>query len=150
MLMIPVDGEVAQPFSDGELVKSLTTGTWQTHNGVDILAEQGVPVRAMDNGTVVEVVNDPLWGICVSVDHENGIVSRYCNLSPNVGVQEGDTVESGQTLGTVGAGTILIPMPMCSMDKHSKTNEKYKSTDFPATENRCLFFMDSFATDVNL
>ena len=43
MLMIPVDGEVAQPFSDGELVKSLTTGTWQTHNGVDILAEQGVP-----------------------------------------------------------------------------------------------------------
>ena len=70
--------------------------------GVDILAEQGVPVRAMDNGTVVEVVNDPLWGICVSVDHENGIVSRYCNLSPNVGVQEGDTVESGQTLGTVG------------------------------------------------
>ena len=25
MLMIPVDGEVAQPFSDGELVKSLTT-----------------------------------------------------------------------------------------------------------------------------
>ena len=102
MLMIPVDGEVAQPFSDGELVKSLTTGTWQTHNGVDILAEQGVPVRAMDNGTVVEVVNDPLWGICVSVDHENGIVSRYCNLSPNVGVQEGDTVESGQTLGTVG------------------------------------------------
>ncbi|MFR2342260.1 MAG: hypothetical protein ACLS6W_05630 [Ruminococcus sp.] len=50
MLMIPVDGEVAQPFSDGELVKSLTTGTWQTHNGVDILAEQGVPVRAMDNG----------------------------------------------------------------------------------------------------
>ena len=48
MLMIPVDGEVAQPFSDGELVKSLTTGTWQTHNGVDILAEQGVPVRAME------------------------------------------------------------------------------------------------------
>jgi hypothetical protein len=41
-------------------------------------------------------------------------------------------------------------MPMCSMDKHSKTNKKHKSTDFPATENRCLFFMDSFATDVNL
>ena len=133
MLMIPVDGEVAQPFSDGELVKSLTTGTWQTHNGVDILAEQGVSVRAMDNGTVVEVVNDPLWGICVSVDHENGIVSRYCNLSPNVGVQEGDTVESGQTLGTVGdsadieskmeshlhfevtkGGTILIPKCLCA------------------------------------
>lgn len=102
VLVMPVDGEVAQPFSNNELVKSETTGTWQTHNGVDILAETGASVRAIDNGTVVEVVNDPLWGICVSVDHENGIVSRYCNLSPNLELQEGETVESGQTIGVIG------------------------------------------------
>ncbi len=102
VLVMPADGEVAQPFSDGELVKSETTGTWQTHNGVDILAASGEPVHAIDNGTVVEVVNDPLWGISVSIDHENGIVSRYCNLNASVEVQEGDAVESGQTIGTIG------------------------------------------------
>lgn len=102
VLVMPVDGEVAQPFSNNELVKSETTGTWQTHNGVDILAETGTPVKVIDNGTVVEVVKDPLWGICVSVDHENGIVSRYCNLSPSLELQEGETVESGQTIGVIG------------------------------------------------
>ena len=102
VLVMPVDGEVAKPFSHNELVKSETTGTWQTHNGVDILAATGTPVRAIDNGTVVEVVNDPLWGICVSIDHENGIVSRYCNLSPSLELQEGETVESGQTIGVIG------------------------------------------------
>lgn len=102
VLVMPVDGEVAKPFSNNELVKSETTGTWQTHNGVDILAATGTPVRAIDNGTVVEVVNDPLWGICVSIDHENGIVSRYCNLSPSLELQEGETVESGQTIGVIG------------------------------------------------
>lgn len=102
VLVMPVDGEVAKPFSNNELVKSETTGTWQTHNGVDILAAADTPVRAVDNGTVVEVVNDPLWGICVSIDHENGIVSRYCNLSPSLELQEGETVESGQTIGVIG------------------------------------------------
>lgn len=102
VLVMPVEGEIAQPFSNGELVKSETTGTWQTHNGVDILAETGTPVHVMDNGTVVEVVNDPLWGISVTVDHENGILSRYCNLSPSLELKEGETVESGQTLGVVG------------------------------------------------
>lgn len=102
VLVKPLEGEVVQPFSNGELVKSETTGTWQTHNGADIAGEEGASVSAIDNGTVVDVTKDALWGICVTVDHGNGVVSRYCGLSASLAVKNGDTVESGQTLGTIG------------------------------------------------
>ncbi len=102
VVVMPIEGEVIQEFSAGELVKSETTGTWQTHNGVDIGAEEGTPVAAMDNGTVSDVTKDALWGICVTIDHGNGIVSRYCGLSPSLSVQSGEAVESGQTIGAVG------------------------------------------------
>ena len=102
ILVNPIEGEVCNPFSNGELVKSETTGTWQTHNGADISAEEGTSVCSIDNGTVSEIVKDPLWGITVVIDHKNGIVSRYCNLAPSLNVKEGDTVESGQEIGTVG------------------------------------------------
>lgn len=102
VLVMPMEGEVIQPFSNGELVKSETTGTWQTHNGADIAGEEGTPVCAIDNGTVVDVTKDALWGICVSIDHGNGVTSRYCGLSASLSVQNGDTVESGQTIGSIG------------------------------------------------
>lgn len=102
VLVMPVEGEIQAEFSNGELVKSETTGTWQTHNGADIAAEEGSAVCAIDNGTVSEVTKDALWGVCVTVDHGNGISSRYCGLSASLSVKEGDDVESGQTIGSVG------------------------------------------------
>ena len=39
--VMPVEGDVLNPFSNGELVKSATTGAWQTHNGADLAAEIG-------------------------------------------------------------------------------------------------------------
>ncbi|MCD8219710.1 MAG: M23 family metallopeptidase [Ruminococcus sp.] len=93
---------VLQAFSDGELVKSETTGTWQTHNGVDLACVEGAEVFAIDVGTVSEICNDALWGYTITIDHDNGIVSRYCGLDGSVDVREGDTVQSGQKIGKVG------------------------------------------------
>ncbi|MGN0632045.1 MAG: peptidoglycan DD-metalloendopeptidase family protein [Ruminococcus sp.] len=100
--VMPIEGEVQQEFSGGELVKSATTGTWQTHNGTDIAAAEETSVCAIDNGTVAEVTKDALWGVCVTIDHGNGIKSRYCGLSASLTVTEGDAVESGQVIGSVG------------------------------------------------
>ncbi len=102
VLVMPIEGEIQEEFSNGELVKSETTGTWQTHNGTDIAAEKGSAVCVIDNGTVLEVAKDALWGVCITVDHGNGIVSRYCGLSASLSVTEGDEVESGQIIGSVG------------------------------------------------
>ena len=100
--VMPLEGEIQQEYSGGELVKSVTTGTWQTHNGTDIAAAEGTAVCAIDNGTVLEVTKDALWGVCVTIDHGNGIKSRYCGLSASLTVTEGDAVESGQAIGSVG------------------------------------------------
>lgn len=98
----PLEGEILQPFSNGELVKSPTTGVWQTHNGVDIAAALGDEVRAMSDGIVEAVSEDPLWGVCVTIDHQNGMKSRYCNLNAGLTVNTGDTVTAGMVIGAVG------------------------------------------------
>ena len=100
--VFPVGGEVILPFSGGELIKSITTGVWQTHNGVDFAAVEGEKVKAMSGGRVSEVVNDALWGYCVIIEHGNGVSSRYCSLNESIGVSLGDEVEVGEVIGSVG------------------------------------------------
>ncbi len=98
----PLEGEILAAFSNGELVKSPTTGVWQTHNGVDIAASLGDEVRAMADGVVDAVEEDPLWGVCVTIDHQNGVKSRYCNLNAGLSVNTGDKVTCGMVIGAVG------------------------------------------------
>ena len=104
---------IINPFSNGELVKNETTGSWQTHNGTDIAAENGTDVFALANGEVTAVKNDPLWGVTVTIDHKNGYTTRYCGLSSDLAVQQGDKIESGSIIGTVG-GTADIESAIAS------------------------------------
>lgn len=101
------DFSILNPFSDGELVRSETTGTWQTHNGVDLSCAAGSDVFAIDTGTVSEVCSDALWGYTVTIDHDNGVTSRYCGLDGALEVREGDTVQTGQKIGVTGANPDL-------------------------------------------
>ncbi len=101
-LSMPVEGEIIGEFSNGELVKSATTGAWQTHNGIDINASEGDVVIAAASGTVSAVENNALWGVTVSIDHGNGIITRYCSLNSGVTVQAGQEVSAGEEIGAVG------------------------------------------------
>ena len=98
----PVDGDVLQPFSGGALVRSATTGVWQTHNGVDLAAATGDPVKAAASGVVSQVCEDALWGVTVTIDHKNGYLTRYCNLAADLCISEGDSVDAGFVIGAVG------------------------------------------------
>lgn len=98
----PVSGEVLQHFSHGELVKSSTTGIWQTHNGVDLAAAAGDEVVAVADGTVTAVERDPLWGVCVTILHNDGVTSRYCGLNEGLAVSAGEVLERGTVIGAVG------------------------------------------------
>ncbi len=100
--VMPVNGDIIAPFSDGELVKDSTLGVWRTHDGVDIKADVGTPVKAMNKGTVVEVKEDPLWGNCIVIDHGSGITGYYYSLSKAMNVVEGDRVNAGEVIGAVG------------------------------------------------
>lgn len=100
--VLPISGEIFGPYSNGELVKNETLKEWRTHDGIDIKADKGTPVKSVCDGTVTAVRDDPLMGLTVEILHHDGITSIYCGLEKKVSVKEGDKVQVGQPIGTVG------------------------------------------------
>ncbi|MCM1023879.1 MAG: M23 family metallopeptidase [Prevotella sp.] len=98
----PLNGEVLNDFSDGELVKSKTLNVWKTHDGVDIAGALDEKVKSMTGGTVTKVYEDQMLGACVIIDHGNGFEGYYCNLSKDIPVAEGQNVSAGTVIGAVG------------------------------------------------
>ena len=74
-----------------------------THDGIDIAAAEGTAVLATGGGTVIRADNRDIngYGNQILIDHGNGLVSRYGHLS-EFGVEVGDQVTRGQTIGGVG------------------------------------------------
>ena len=97
--IMPVDGEVSHPFSNGELVKSETLGVWKTHDGCDILCPLGTDVKSMSSGTVTEIREDPLWGVVVTIEQDNGLTAEYCGLAKELSVKTGQEIQEGAVIG---------------------------------------------------
>lgn len=97
--IMPVDGEVSHPFSNGELVKSETLGVWKTHDGCDILCPLGTDVKSMSAGAVTEIREDPLWGVVVTVEQDNGLTVEYCGLAKELSVKTGQEIQEGAIIG---------------------------------------------------
>ena len=112
-------------YSGGELVRSKTTGAWQTHNGADIKADLGDSVTACDSGTISAVENDPLWGVTVTIDHGNGIVTKYCGLNSDTSVQTGQEVSRGEEIGTVGNTADIESSEECHLHLEVMKNGAY-------------------------
>ncbi|HWG99320.1 MAG TPA: M23 family metallopeptidase [Pilimelia sp.] len=112
----PVPGPVGSGFR---------TGDRPDHDGVDIAAPRGTPVRAASAGVVVTVMcnvdgsadppdrrpsacdrdGSPDVGGCgwyAEIRHRGGIVSRYCHMSRAPVVRVGQPVSAGQPIGMVG------------------------------------------------
>lgn len=98
----PVEGDILNGFSGGELVKSKTLNEWRTHDGIDIKAAADTPVKSACNGIIEEVVEDPLWGTCVTISHDGNYQTFYKGLAPNTDVKKGQTVNMGDVIGYVG------------------------------------------------
>ena len=96
----PVPGPMLAPFSGDELVYNETLGDWRTHNGVDLAAEAGEPVKAAALGRVSAVYQDAVWGWTVEVS-DGSRVYRYQGLEAPA-VQADDEVHAGDVLGKVG------------------------------------------------
>ena len=72
------------------------------HAGVDFVADRGTAVVAANSGRIALVGDYFFPGRLVIVDHGLGLYTLYFHLD-TVAVTEGDRVDRGQTLGTVGA-----------------------------------------------
>ena len=52
--------------------------------------------------TVKSIKNDPRYGLTIVIDHGDGMQTVYANLLTSEFVVEGEKVEKGQSIGTVG------------------------------------------------
>lgn len=98
----PVSGEIITDFADESLIYSNTLEEWTTHLGVDIKADKASAVIASESGTIKSIKNDPRYGLTITISHNDGYETVYSNLLSSEFVSEGDTVEKGRTIGTVG------------------------------------------------
>jgi murein DD-endopeptidase MepM/ murein hydrolase activator NlpD len=85
------------------MVSSLFGPRWgRMHEGIDIAAPTGRPVRAAKGGTVITAAAAGAYGNLVVIDHGNGETTRYGHLSA-FDVAQGAIVAQAQVIGRVGS-----------------------------------------------
>lgn len=78
------------------------TATMSAHTGLDMGANKGTAIVAVNDGEVVYVRNHQKGlGLHLAIDHGGGILSVYGHTSKIV-VKEGDKVKKGQKIAEVG------------------------------------------------
>jgi len=98
-LMWPVSGQVSSYF--GWRPDPNSSGM-SLHQGIDIDAPKGTKVASVLSGVVAYVGESPEYGLTVEVQHGGGLSSVYAHLD-TIAVKEGQKVNRGDALGTVGA-----------------------------------------------
>ena len=84
------------------------------HNGIDMVAGLGSPIKAAASGTVVAKSADVCrnyvnpscngyWGNWIALQHTGGLVTLYSHLSRPTELSVGETVETGEVIGYEGA-----------------------------------------------
>ncbi len=99
LFVLPFGNLVQKAFSDGKPVYSETMGDWRVHIGADFAGESGGTIKAIADGEVIRIEEDPLWGQVLVIDHGLQVVSRYCGVKTTL--QVNDKVEVGQPVGTL-------------------------------------------------
>ena len=98
----PVEGEIVREYAKDSLIYSETLQEWTTHTGIDIKADKTTVVKAAEAGTIKSIKNDPRYGLTIVIEHDNQYQTIYSNLLTSEFVVEGEKVEKGQAIGTVG------------------------------------------------
>lgn len=100
--MLPMGTDIGKDYSCGVPVYSAVMGDWRTHDGVDFNGAAGDCVKAISDGIVREVRDDPLMGSTIVMDHGGGVTATYCGVEPDDAIKKGVIVSQGQMLGELG------------------------------------------------
>ncbi len=105
----PIDNVVIKDYSDNVPVFSYTMNDYRTHDGLDFAASPGTPVLSAADGVICEIVDDPMMGATVAVQHSGGAITKYKGLSPeSLNMHNiGDTVKRGDAIGAVGETALI-------------------------------------------
>lgn len=91
-LIWPVNGAISSPFG-------MRWG--RMHEGIDIAAPGGTPIRAAASGRVILAAYTGGYGNYTCLDHGQGLSTCYAHQS-GYAVSQGDSVSQGQVIGYVG------------------------------------------------
>lgn len=101
----PVNGQIIMDYSIETAVYDKTLDQYRTNDTLCIAAEEGSEVKAAAEGVVKSVYNDREHGTTVVIDHGNGWLSTYSQLSDNLTVKEGDITPEGFVIGAIAQPT---------------------------------------------
>jgi murein DD-endopeptidase MepM/ murein hydrolase activator NlpD len=105
-------------------------GTTKFHSGVDIAASEGSPILAAVSGTVRRAGLRGGYGNAVEIDNGGGVSTLYGHARA-LAVKEGDRVEAGQPIASVGHTGRATGAHM-----HFEVRKDGKTTDPQAALNR--------------
>ncbi len=94
----PVTGRISSIFG---LRRFFNEQERSPHNGLDIAADEGTPIKAVASGTIIDTGDFFFSGNMIYIDHGQGIISLYAHLS-DISVKPGDIVKQGDVIGKVG------------------------------------------------
>ncbi|MDP3710457.1 MAG: peptidoglycan DD-metalloendopeptidase family protein [bacterium] len=105
----PIEGILSQGYGETPFTKSKKgRHFYKFHNGIDIAAPTGTPIKAADDGTVLGTGNTDnycpksLQGKYTVIDHKNNLASMYAHQSL-ITVSQGQQVKRGDIIGYVGS-----------------------------------------------
>lgn len=90
---------VSSPFGERE---SPTAGASSNHQGIDLAAPEGTPIRAVRSGTVTAARYGSSGGYQVVINHGDGYSSAYLHMTHFI-VGAGQKVLQGEVIGYVGS-----------------------------------------------
>ncbi len=91
-MVMPVAGSIIRPYAKGR------------NEGIDIAASAGAGVKAAASGTVAAITTDTEQTPIIVIRHEGNLLTVYAGVD-SITVKKGDTVQRGQTIAKVRAGT---------------------------------------------
>lgn len=108
-LIVPVSNVAASMLSD---TWGASRSEGRTHEGIDIMAPAGTPVRAVADGRIAKFFDSERGGVTIyQFDTSERFVYYYAHLSRRAsGLAEGDVVEQGDVIAYVGmSGNAPVP-----------------------------------------
>jgi murein DD-endopeptidase MepM/ murein hydrolase activator NlpD len=121
-LIIPVTNVAASALSD---TWGASRSEGRTHEGIDIMAPAGTPVRAAADGRIVKFFDSERGGVTIyQFDTSERFVYYYAHLSGRAaGLAEGAVVNQGDVIGYVGM-TGNAPVPHLHFEIQRLTPER--------------------------
>lgn len=109
----PVEGRITDGFGHR---RDPFTKKKSFHNGLDIAADAGTPIKASASGKVIYADYTYATGRTVKIDHGNGFVTVYGHCS-KILVEPGQQVKKGDVIAKVGS-TGRSTGPHCHFEVH--------------------------------